>query len=173
MTAEESADRARRWYVLQLRPNCLHIALRNLARQGFETFNPTHTITTRRGNRFQSRSDQLFPGYLFVSLDPNGAAWPKVDHTYGVARLVMFGGRPAPVPPRLMHELRLRCDQHDVLVPPGDLAQGDRVRLASGPFANFITSIESIERGRRIWVLLDFLGRETRVALKRSVLERL
>lgn len=160
-----------RWYVAQLRPNYLHNALRNLTRQGIETFNPTHTMSKQKGNRFQKRTEQLFPGYLFVSLDPNGTAWRKVNSTYGVSRLIAAGNRPQPVPDALISDLLLRCDADGSMRPLENLSEGDRIRIASGPLANFVTEIDKIDRNRRIWVLLDILGRKSSVSLERADFE--
>lgn len=160
------------WHLAQLRPNCAQIALRNLARQGLTVFNPTQTQTTRRGQKFLTREVQLFPGYLFIRLDPRSSDPRAVNGTLGVARLVSFGDRPAPVPARLVEELIARCDSQGHLQPPPEIAPGDRVRLASGPFAEFVSTVEAITPDRRVWILLDILGRPTRVAVPERELRR-
>ncbi|AJE48775.1 transcription termination/antitermination protein NusG [Celeribacter indicus] len=172
MSFETSAGQDWRWYILQLRPNCLNMAITHLKRQSFQVFNPTHDVPVTRANRFETRREQLFPGYLFVALDPLGTAWRKVNSTRGVARLVSFANRPSPVPSDLMSDLVIRCDSGGRLLPDAELAEGDAVRVRSGPFANFTTMVERIDREKRIWVLLEILGRETRVALRGSELQR-
>lgn len=161
-----------RWYLAQLKPNAVQIALRNLRRQAFEVFNPTQMTTTRRAGKFFERESQLFPGYLFVRLDPRGSAWRTVNSTYGVARLVRFGSYPAPVPQALITDLAWRCDENGRLRPPEILRPGDCVRLTSGPFADFVTRVEAIAPDQRVWVLLDILGRATRVAVAQGELRR-
>lgn len=160
------------WYLAQLKPNAIQIALRNLARQAFEVFNPTQVVTTRRNGKFAARDSQLFPGYLFVRLDPQAGAWRAVNSTYGIARLVRFGTYPAPVPQALISDLAGRCDPQGRLRPPEVLHPGDPVRLTSGPFADFVSKVEAIAPDQRIWVLLDILGRATRVAVAREELRR-
>ena len=68
-------DKANEWYLVQFKPNSHSIALRNLTRQGFETFLPMLSVTSRVGSRFMSKSRPLFPGYLFVALDTVQGAW--------------------------------------------------------------------------------------------------
>ncbi|MEB3421679.1 transcriptional activator RfaH [Salipiger marinus] len=172
MVVDMLSHEDQRWYILQLRPNCLGLALRNLARQSFEVFNPQHFVSVRRSDGFRQRKEQLFPGYLFVSLDPNSGAWRSVNSTRGVARLVSFGGRPTPVPLELMSGLFSRCNQDGELLPPEQLREGDLVRITSGPFADFTTTIETIDKDRRVWVLLDVLGRATRVKMRENELRR-
>ena len=42
---------------------------------------------------------------------------------------------------------------------------GDEVTLTKGPFANFVTAVEKIAPDWRVWVLLDVMGGQTRIAV--------
>ena len=42
---------------------------------------------------------------------------------------------------------------------------GDQVTLTKGPFANFVAEVEKIAPDRRIWVLMEIMGGQTRVAV--------
>ncbi|WP_238381119.1 transcription termination/antitermination protein NusG [Alkalilacustris brevis] len=153
------------WFLAQYKPNAHRIAERNLMRQGFPTFLPLQEETRRARGRFVTRKQPLFPGYLFVALDMQRAAWRAVSSTFGIARLVSLGGEPKPVPCDLVAQLMLRCGENAEGTPPPPLpGPGDQVALTKGPFAGFVARIEAIAPDRRIWVLLDFLGRQTRVA---------
>ena len=59
----------------------------------------------------------------------------------------------------------LRCDTAGKLLPPKLLKPGDQVRMISGPFANFVATIENIAPDRRVWVLMEIMGGQTRVAV--------
>lgn len=161
-----------RWYILQLKPNGLKLALSNLARQGFECFNPTHIVSRRRPDGFKQHREPLFPGYLFVRFDPQEGHWRKLNSTRGVSRIIALSGEPTPVPQALMESLMARCDEMGQLRPPDELSAGDEVRITGGPFADLTTTIEKIDRSKRIWVLLDVLGRQTRVALSPREVQR-
>lgn len=150
------------WYVALVRPNSVEIALRNLLRQGFEVFYPRHIETRRKGTKFVDVERPVFPGYLFVSLAVDGSHLRKVNSTYGVARLVSFGGVPARVPSQLVDLLRKRCNSDGLLVPFDQFAPGDRVTLSSGPFANFVATVERVAPEKRVWVLLELLGGQSR-----------
>jgi hypothetical protein len=52
------------------------------------------------------------------------------------------------------------------LLPPRLLKPGDQVRVAAGPFAQFVAEIETIAPDRRVWVLMEIMGGQTRVAVK-------
>lgn len=149
----------------QMRPNADAIAKRNLERQGFETFQPLERVTVVQRGRFVTKMRSFFPGYVFVSHPAENAPWSLVNSTYGVARLVKFGERPARVPLDLINELRVACDQDGaVTVKPG-LAAGATVEIQSGAFASFIGKVERLAPKDRALVLIDFMGTQSRVTL--------
>lgn len=154
------------WFLAQLKPNCANIAERNLKRQGFETFLPLEEETRQRNGKFVTAMRPLFPGYIFVAFDVARGLWRKVNSTYGVTRLVSFGPAPAEVPAGLVSDLRHRCDAAGKLLPPPELAPGDQVTMIKGPFANFVGSVEKIAPDQRVWVLMDIMGGQTRVAVE-------
>ena len=158
-------ERGKEWFLAQLRPNCFHIAERNLKRQGFPTFLPLEEKTVRRKGRFVQSLVPLFSGYMFISIDPLLGQWRPVNSTYGVTRIVSFGQEPAAVPLEIVNELMLRCDLSGRILPPKMLQPGDRVRITTGPFADFVAEVEKIAPDRRVWVLMELMGGQTRVAV--------
>lgn len=159
------------WFLAQLKPNSYRIAEKNLKRQSFETFLPMQEETSRRNGKFVSSMKPLFPGYLFVTFDTTAGGWHKINSTYGVTGLVSFARDPAPVPGDLVSALKRRCDDSGKLLPPCSLRPGDSVKLTSGPFADFMATIEKIAPDRRVWVLLDLMGRTTRLAIDADALQ--
>jgi transcriptional antiterminator RfaH len=158
-------DRRVDWFLAQLKPNSGQIAARNLLRQGFPTFMPMEDVTRRQRGKFIRVPRPLFPGYLFVSFDANASHWRAINSTHGVTRLVSFGREPAPVPQEIVSELMRRCDSSGKLLPPKVLQPGDQVRLTSGPFANFVAEVEKIAPDQRVWVLMEMMGGQVRVAV--------
>ncbi len=155
------------WFVVQLKPNAEAIAKRNLLRQGMQIFAPFEEVTARKARKLIQTCKALFPGYLFVSFDQETVRWRTVNSTLGVNRLVSFAeDRPAQVPLGLISSLMRRCDRSGKLLPPRFLHGGDVVRITNGPFADFIGTVEQIAPDQRIWVLLDILGKNTRVAIR-------
>ena len=152
-----------RWYLAQLKPNSARIAEENLGRQGFETFLPLEEHTRRERQRFVTATRPLFPGYIFVRLDTVTGGWQAVSSTRGITRLVRFGAAPAPVPDGMVAALKARCDAAGKLLPAAEIAAGDRVRLAAGPLAEFVATVERVAPDRRVWILMEIMGGETRV----------
>ena len=159
------------WFLLQFKPNSHRLAERNLMRQGFETFLPMQEVTRRKSTRFVNDLRPLFPGYMFVAFEPKSAPWRKINATIGVSKLVSFDGQPKPVPFDLVSGLMQRCDTAGKLLPVKQLAAGDQVELVTGPFANFIATVETIDIEQRIWVLMECMGQRTRMHVKADQLQ--
>lgn len=165
---------AQDWFVLQLKPQGLNRAEENLMRQGFESFCPKRIESILRRGRRSAKRVPLFPGYLFVAFDPGSRGWTSLHATRGVARLIVTDIRkPTPLPSSFMAGLMARCDDQGVLGAPPCLAQGDRIRLLSGPFADTVASIEKLEDGDRIRILMDLMGRQTPISISTSQVEKL
>jgi len=163
------ADLDRVWYLAQLRPNGEQLAERNLLRQGFEVFAPKMRRTRRCQGKFRDELRALFPGYLFVSACSHLARWRSIGSTLGVQRIVGFGGDgPSRVSSELIAGLKQRCDDLGKVHAPA-LSAGNTVRILSGPFAEFVGSVERIPSERRIWILLELIGR--RVAVRPDQVE--
>lgn len=156
------------WYLVQLKPHGARIAERNLRRQGFQTFLPIEEVTTRRRGTFATTRRPLFPGYLFVALDPKTGQWSSINSTSGVARLVSFGTAPANVPKGLVDSLMSQADADGTLLPQDNLEAGDGVTITRGPFTDFVAQVTALSPDRRVWVLLEVMGRQTHVALTRD-----
>lgn len=99
-------EATQQWYVAQLKPNAEAIAKRNLLRQGIEIFAPYEEVTVRKASKLSQAFKALFPGYLFVSFDPEAVRWRTVNSTFGVSRLVSFtDSQPKQVPLQLISDL--------------------------------------------------------------------
>ncbi|MDC3067718.1 transcriptional activator RfaH [Paracoccaceae bacterium] len=159
------------WYLIQFKPNSHRTAERNLNQQGFKTFLPLYEITSRNRSKFTSSIKPLFPGYMFVSIEHNGAPWRKINSTVGVSRIVCYDGKPKPLPIELVSGLISRCDRFGKLLPQKTLATGDSVELLSGAFTNFVATVEEIDSKQRIWLVMEIMGRRARVQVKSGQLK--
>lgn len=150
-----------RWFAGQLKPNGLAQAERNLSRQGIETFCPWTMEASNRRGRMTDQRRALFPGYIFLRLDPDAGLWRTVNSTRGLTRLVQTDPHaPTPLPDALIDGLRARCDAQGRLDDAPSLASGDRVRVIAGPFADLVTEIDTIGEDARIRVLFDLMNRK-------------
>ena len=154
---------SKEWFILQFKSNSHHIAVKNLNRQGFETFLPLHDTTSRRLSRFINTSKPLFPGYMFIKFDRAESEWHKINSTYGVSRLITFNSHLKSIPTKFVDSLMKRYNLSGKLLPIKKLKEGDQVAISKGPFANFIATVERYEAEQRIWILMDLMGRKTKI----------
>jgi len=154
---------SKEWFILQFKSNSHHLAEKNLTRQGFETFLPLHESTIRRSSRFVNTSKPLFPGYMFIRFDKAESGWHKINSTYGVSRLITFNSHLKSIPTKFVDSLLKRYDLSGKLLPIKKLKEGDQVAILKGPFANFIATVEKYEADQRIWILMDLMGRKTKI----------
>jgi transcriptional antiterminator RfaH len=154
---------SKEWFILQYKSNSYHLAVKNLNRQGFKTFLPLHETTSRRLSRFINTSKPLFPGYMFVRFNKAESEWHKINSTYGVSRLITFNSHLKSIPTKFVDSLMKRYDLSGKLIPVQKLKKGDQVTVLKGPFANFIATVEKYEADQRIWILMDLMGRKTKI----------
>ena len=66
-----------------------------------------------------------------------------------------------------------RCDDMNVLKPISDWKTGEKVRLVSGPFADYIGLVEDLVSGDRVRLLFQFMENNKVVEVSSVDLERL
>jgi transcriptional antiterminator RfaH len=161
----------KQWHIVQFKPNSHHLAVWNLQRQGFATFLPLQEIPRHKASRFTVDLRPLFPGYMFVGVELDAAPWRAINSTIGVSRLVNFADNYKPLPLNLISSLMLRCDEEGKILPSKTLNAGDSVEVLNGPFANFVATVEKIDAQQRVWILMEFMGRGTRIKVQREQLK--
>ena len=162
---------SKEWYILQFKPNAHNQAIKNLSKQGFETFLPLHDTTSRNVSRFINSTRPLFPGYMFIRFDRAETSWHKINNTYGVSRLITFNSVLKSIPTKFVESLMRRYDLSGNFLPIQKLKKGDQVTVLKGHFANFIATVEKYEADQRIWILMDLMGRKTKIKTTLYALE--
>lgn len=164
-------DTGDRWYVVHTQPACEERASLHLANQGYTVFYPRFHKTVRHARKTTSKLAALFPGYLFVRLAPSRDRWRSINGTRGVIRLLTWGDKPQPAPVGVVEDLQTRTDSHGALVLMPPLCVGQRVRIAEGPFANLVGTLQRLDGADRVQVLLDILGRSVPATLQGTMLD--
>ena len=159
------------WLVAQIKPNSHDLASRNLERQGFEAFMPKMSVAIIKDNKFISKDVLVFPGYGFVGIDSQSSNWTKINSTYGVSKLLGFNNKPYEIPYGFIVALKNRYEKNVNLIINEKLKSGDTIKFNNGPFANLVTKIESIDKKKRIYVLLEVMGgrRKLEINLKEKI----
>src|SRR5215813_13811556 len=159
-----------RWFLAHTLPKSEWKAELHLHAQGFRTYLPQIEKTIRHARQLKTVQAPLFPRYLFVILDLERDRWLSVRSTVGVSCLFTHrDGRPVPVPVGIVESLIERSDRNLTRLDAG-LVKGQRVRLLSGPFADFVGTLERLDGAGRVQVLLELMGTAVPVSLHRSTL---
>ena len=92
----------------------------------------------RHARRIETVRSALFPGYLFVELDIERAAWRAINGTFGVRRLLADGLYPQALPEDFVAALQDAVGDDGLsTAAPADLRPGDAVRITACPFHLF------------------------------------
>lgn len=169
-----NAPVAARWYVVQTRHLCEARAAQELANQGFEAFLPRYLRKRRHARKLSLAPAPLFPGYLFVSLDPARQRWRSINGTYGVVRVIAGEDGPVPVAGGIVAGLKARADGQGfiALSQRPDFVPGEIIRIRSGSFAETLGLFEGFRDQDRVAVLLELLGGQVRVVLGEELVEK-
>ena len=152
-----------RWYAVHTLPFSEIRADGQLRNQGFRTFTPKRRKTVRHARRLRTVEAAFFPRYLFIVLDVSRDQWRKVNGTYGVSRLVMWGDEPRAVPRGVIEALVASADAHGYLQLGEKLRACSPVRIMAGPFAEQLAVLDRLDDLGRVQVLLDMLGHRVRI----------
>ncbi len=159
-----------RWILVHTQPKSERKAELHLGAQGFRTHCPQIHKTIRHARQLRNVRAPLVPRYLFLILDPNRDRWLSVRSTVGVSTLVTCHDRPTPVPEGVVEALIARTDEANLALFEAPLIAGQKVRIVSGPFADFVGTLERLDDAGRVRVLLDMMASAVPIALHRSAL---
>jgi transcriptional antiterminator RfaH len=148
------------WLLAYTKPRQEALSEEHLRRQGYEVLSPQLRVQKLRRRKWTWVEEPLFPRYLFVGATDE-RSWAPVRSTVGVASLVRFGGQVAEVPAGLVEGLRNAAHETSLARPL--FKQGQKVRIVTGDFATLEAVFDLAEGEGRATVLLDLLGRQTRV----------
>jgi transcriptional antiterminator RfaH len=149
------------WVAASTHPHKESTAISNLLRQGFEAYCPLVRRRQRHARKVQQVLRPLFPGYVFVSVDPTQQHWRPILSTIGIRTLVRFGDSLGLLPARFVETLRSHEIEGAVSLGCSSLsyAPGDKVRLCEGPFEGLIATVLGVEDHKRLRILMQLLNR--------------
>jgi transcriptional antiterminator RfaH len=168
-TTRPASVGSKRWFLVHTLPRKELKAELHLCAQGFIAYLPQFKKTVRHARQLKTVQSPVFPRYLFVALDLKRDRWLSVRSTVGVSGLFIQNGQPCPVPAGIVESLIERSDGNVVRL-DASLVKGQAVRILSGPFADFVGTLEHLDASGRTRVLLNLMGTSVPVALNRAVL---
>jgi transcription antitermination factor NusG len=149
----------KRWYAVQTLARAEKQAERHLIFQGFTVFAPLIWRKVRHARQCKVSGAPLFPGYIFVALDPCRDRWSSINGTVGVLGLIRAGNLPLPLPVGLIEALASAQRSGAQTGGAETFKINQPVRMGTGPFSDLIGRIQRLDAQGRVQVLLDIMGR--------------
>ena len=159
MTGAEQVE----WNAVYTRHQHEKLVAESLAGNGFEVFLPTYNVIRKWTDRKKQLSLPLFPCYVFVR--SNFERRLRILRTPGVHFLVMFAGRPAPIPDSEMDAIRKAVESRLRVEPHPFLRCGDWVRVTSGPLADVEGILVRKKGSYRLILSAELLGKSIAVEI--------
>jgi transcriptional antiterminator NusG len=121
------------WYALYVKSRHEFFIYSELVKKGMDVFLPSIKKLRQWQDRKKLVEFPIFPGYLFVKLQPISGEFLKVLKTKGVVTIVSSNpGNPSPISTQEIHSLRLLIENgKDIDIYP-QLKEGERVRIKRG-----------------------------------------
>lgn len=162
-----------RWYLVLTKPRKETIVEKRLSDLNLGVLLPWLRCRRRVGTRHQWVLAPLFPGYLFCRLDLilSGKA---ARYAPGVKDFVKFGSQITEVGEDVIKAIRDRCPDGVAEIKPRPYRTGEPVMIKEGPFAGLEAIFEREMMGsERVAILLELLGRQTRLVLASEMIARI
>ncbi|MDW7663189.1 MAG: transcription termination/antitermination protein NusG [Bacillota bacterium] len=123
---------------------------------------PTEIVVEIKNGKRKDKSKKIFPGYALVKMIMTDESWYVVRNTRGVTGFVGPGSKPIPLTDEEVENMGLEKRKIEI-----DFAIGDSITVISGPFENFLGTVEEIHMERQsIKATISMFGRETPVELE-------
>ncbi len=171
----------KRWYVVHTysgHENKVKVNLEkrveymNMGEKIFRIEVPQKTITKVKDGKKQDREEKIFPGYVLVEMIMDDDSWYVVRHTAGVTKFVGSAKKPIPAKDSEIKKIIHRSQTQSVKIEL-DVKVGDKVRIVSGPFADFIGDITEVYPDKsKLRATVSIFGRETPVELEYKQIQK-
>ena len=142
---------------------------RHLEDQILEVRVPMQDVTELKNGAQKLVSRKMFPGYVLVKMIVTNESWYLVRNTQGVTGFVGHGSEPIPLTDEEVARMGIEKVYIDL-----DVEVGETVRVISGPFENFMGTVEEISKEKQVLkVKVSMFGRDTPVELEFSQVEKI
>ena len=172
----------KRWYVVhtysgyenKVKVNLeKRIEYMNMGEKIFRIEVPQKTITQVRSGKKTKKEEKIFPGYVLVEMIMDEDSWYVVRHTAGVTKFVGSAKKPIPAKEseikKIIHRSTAQVQKVEM-----DIKVGEKVRITSGPFAEFVGDITEVYPDTaKLRAMVSIFGRETPVELEYKQIQKL
>lgn len=183
--AETTQASTKKWYIVQTTTNhekkVLNSLTAKIAESGLsDVFGrvlvPEESVIEVVEGKSKRTTRKFYPGYVFIEMDFNEAAWHLISSTSSVIKFI--GGvatRPAPISKKEMDIIleRMRTAE-ETPVHKKEFTIGQTVLITNGAFKDFEGAVEEINYNQnKLRVMVSIFGRPTPVELEFSSVEKI
>lgn len=161
------------WYALRVKSRHEFVTADELTRKDIENFLPSVSRVRQWKDRKKVVNFPLFPGYLFVHLEPQPGAFLDVLKTRGsVCFVSLEPGQPTSLLPEEIASLRvmLECGEQLDVFPA--FKEGTAVRVKRGPLSGIVGILVKRESHQMFFINIDILGRSVGLKICAEDVER-
>ena len=180
--AKEATKSKKRWYIVHTYSGYENkvktdlekrIEYMNMGDKIFRIEVPQKTVTQMKAGKKQEKEEKIFPGYVLVEMIMDEDSWYVVRHTSGVTKFVGSAKKPIPAKEseikKILHRSSSQVEKIEL-----DVKVGDKVRIISGPFADFDADIIEVYPDKsKLRANVSIFGRETPVELEYKQINKL
>ena len=179
---QESKKHRKRWYIVhtysgyenKVKVNLeKRVEYMNMSDKIFRIEVPQKTVVQVKSGKKQEKEEKIFPGYVLVEMIMDEDSWYVVRNTSGVTKFVGSVKKPIPVKEseikRILHRTSSQVEKVEL-----DVKVGDKIRIVSGPFADFDADIIEVYPDKsKLRANVSIFGRETPVELEYNQINKL
>ena len=181
-TPKSSKSNEKRWYIVhtysgyenKVKSNLeKRIEYMNMSDRIFRVEVPQKTVTQIKNGKKHEKDEKIFPGYVLVEMIMDEDSWYVVRHTAGVTKFVGSAKKPIPAKEseikKIIHRSTSQVQKIEL-----DVKAGDKIRIISGPFADFVGDITEVYPDKaKLRVSVSVFGRETPVELEYKQIQKI
>ncbi len=154
------------WYAVYVKSRHEFVVSGELQSKGIETFLPSVITLNQWKDRKKHIKTPLFPGYVFVSIQPDPEEFVRVVKTRGaVSFIAMEPGHPSPVDPAEINALKILLESGEQIDIHPHFKLGARVRVKSGVFRGATGTLARKDDHHVLFVSIEILGRSVGVKI--------
>lgn len=180
--AKPTKKAQKRWYIVHTysgHENKVKVNLEkrieymNMGEKIFRVEVPQKTVTQVKGGKKSEKEEKIFPGYVLVEMIMDDDSWYVVRHTAGVTKFVGSAKKPVAAKDseikKIIHRSQTQTQKIQL-----DVKAGDKVRIISGPFSDFVGDITEVYPDKsKLRANVSIFGRETPVELEYKQIQKL
>ena len=178
---KSSKKNEKRWYIVhtysgyenKVKSNLeKRIEYMNMSDKIFRVEVPQKTVTQIKNGKKHEKDEKIFPGYVLVEMIMDEDSWYVVRHTAGVSKFVGSAKKPIPAKEseikKIIHRSTSQVQKIEL-----DVKAGDKIRIISGPFSDFVGDITEVYPDKaKLRVSVSVFGRETPVELEYKQIQK-